>query len=43
MSDEIKANIQREVDEVWNKGNVDVLDDLYTASFVRHHPPVSGC
>jgi predicted SnoaL-like aldol condensation-catalyzing enzyme len=29
----------RFTDEVWNGGNLDVLDDLMAEEFVRHNPP----
>jgi steroid delta-isomerase-like uncharacterized protein len=38
-AEEIKANAQKEIDEAWNKGNVDVLDELYVSDFVYHMPP----
>ena len=31
--EENKALIQRYIEEVWNNGNIDVLDELYDASF----------
>ncbi len=39
MSEELKAKIRRVVDEAWNKGNVEVLTELYADNIVRHHPP----
>lgn len=36
MSEELKAKIQRIIDEAWNKGNIDALDELYAANFVGH-------
>ncbi len=39
LTEEIIANAQREVEEAWHKGNLDVLDELYSADFVRHRPP----
>jgi len=30
--------IQQMVDEVWNKGNVNTLDEFYTQNFVNHDP-----
>jgi steroid delta-isomerase-like uncharacterized protein len=37
--EEIKANLQKEIGEAWNKGNVDVLDELYASDMVYHIPP----
>lgn len=42
LAEEIRASVQREVDEAWHKGNLDVLDELYSADFVRHSPPPFG-
>lgn len=39
MSEELKASILRVIDEVYNKGNLDVLDELYATGIVRHRPP----
>lgn len=39
MSTEQKANAQRFIEEVWNKGNLDALDDLCTPTVVRQQPP----
>lgn len=33
-----KALAQSSVDEIWNKGNLDVIDDYCAANFVRHNP-----
>ncbi|MFQ5823956.1 MAG: ester cyclase [bacterium] len=33
-----KALAQRFVEEVWNKGNLDVVDELCAADYVRHNP-----
>lgn len=40
-ADELKANVRQEIDEAWNKGNLDVLDDLYDVNMVYHVPPFS--
>jgi len=34
-----KANIKRIHDELWNKGNFDVLDEFYAPNFVQRRPP----
>ncbi len=39
MSEELKAKMRRVIDEAWNKGNLDVLSELYAANYVRHRPP----
>ena len=30
--------VRRVIEEAWNKGNLDVLDEIYTADFVGHIP-----
>ncbi len=37
--EELKATIRRVLDEAFNKGNLDVLDELYVADCVYHLPP----
>jgi len=37
--EEIKAKIRQEIGEAWNNGNLDVLDELYSAEMVYHVPP----
>lgn len=37
--EEHKASARRSIDEVWNKGHLDVLDELYAADMVHHRPP----
>jgi steroid delta-isomerase-like uncharacterized protein len=39
--EENKALVRRWVEEVWNQGRLDVLDELYTPDWVGHFP-VSG-
>jgi len=39
MSEQRKADIKRVVAEVWNKGNLDVLDEFYATNFVLRRPP----
>ena len=34
-----KATSDRFTNEVWNAGNLDVLDEVVAEDFVRHHPP----
>jgi steroid delta-isomerase-like uncharacterized protein len=38
MSEENKALIQRFVEEAFNKGNLDVADEVYASSFISHDP-----
>jgi steroid delta-isomerase-like uncharacterized protein len=35
---ENKALAQRFFEEVWNQGNLDVIDEMVAAEFVRHNP-----
>jgi len=37
--EELKAATRSIVEEAYNKGNLDVLDDFYTTDFVYHMPP----
>ena len=39
MSEELKATIYKVLDETWNKGNLDALDELYAAKYVLHNSP----
>jgi SnoaL-like domain len=38
MSEENKAIVRRYFEEIWDKGNLDLLDELLTTNFVRHGP-----
>jgi steroid delta-isomerase-like uncharacterized protein len=38
MSEENKALVRRYFEEVWAKGNLDLIDELFTTNFVRHGP-----
>ncbi len=38
MSEENKALIQRFVEEAFNKGNLDVADEVYASTFISHDP-----
>jgi len=38
-TDTLKANVRQEIDEAWNKGNLDILDDFYEANMVYHVSP----
>jgi steroid delta-isomerase-like uncharacterized protein len=38
MSEENKALVRRYFEEIWDKGNLGLLDELFATSFVRHGP-----
>ena len=38
MSEENKALVRRYFEEVWDKGNLDVAEELLTTNFVRYGP-----
>ena len=38
MSEENKALALRSIQEVWSKGNLDVVDNIYDANYVYHEP-----
>ena len=38
MSEENKALVRRYFEETWDKGNLDLIDELFTTDFVRHSP-----
>jgi steroid delta-isomerase-like uncharacterized protein len=38
MSEENKALVRRFVEEAFNKGNLDVADEVYTSTFISHDP-----
>ena len=40
MSEEIRAKIRKTYEDAYNKGNMDVLDDIVAADYVRHQPPM---
>jgi steroid delta-isomerase-like uncharacterized protein len=37
--EEIKANMHKEMEEAWNNGNVDILDEYYADDMIYHIPP----
>lgn len=39
MSENIKTKFHRIVDEAWNKGNLDTLDELHSPEYTEHHAP----
>ena len=40
MSEENKALARRYLEEIWDKGNVNLIDELFIINFVRHGPPL---
>ncbi len=38
MSEENKALVRHYFEEIWDKGNLDLIDELFTTNFVRHGP-----
>ena len=38
MSEENKVLVRRYFEEIWDKGNLDLIDELFTTNFVRHGP-----
>jgi steroid delta-isomerase-like uncharacterized protein len=36
--EERKAFVRRQIDELWNKGNLDAADECFTSDFVSHDP-----
>jgi len=39
MSEDIKAKFRRVVDEAWNKGNLETLNELHATGYIEHRPP----
>jgi steroid delta-isomerase-like uncharacterized protein len=39
MSEQIKARLRRDMDRVWNQGDLAAIDELYAADIVRHPAP----
>lgn len=37
-TEENKAYVRRQIDELWNKGNLDAADECFTPDFVGHDP-----
>jgi steroid delta-isomerase-like uncharacterized protein len=38
MSEENEALVRRYFEQIWDKGNLDLIDELFTTDFVRHGP-----
>lgn len=41
-TDEHKGTVRRLVQEVWNSGNLDLTNEMFTTTFVRRGPAVEG-
>ena len=39
MSEENKAIVRRSFEEIWDKGNIGVVGELYADNFVNHNAP----
>ena len=39
MTEDIKTRFRRIVDEAWNKGNLDALEELHNPEYTEHHAP----
>ena len=37
-AEENKAFVRRQIEETWNKGNLDFVDEGFTSDFVKHDP-----
>jgi steroid delta-isomerase-like uncharacterized protein len=37
-AEEMKAFVRRQIDELWNKGNLDFAEECFTTDFVSHDP-----
>ena len=40
QEEENKALVRRETEEVWNQGNLEVIDEIFAADFILHDPAV---
>lgn len=40
MPEDLKLNMQKLIEQVYNHGNLEVLDELIDANYVRHQPPM---
>ena len=41
-TEENKATVRRSYEELWSKGNLDVVDELFVTNFVLHDPAQPG-
>lgn len=39
MSEDMKTKFLRVVDEAWNKGNLNALEELHSPDYIEHHAP----
>ena len=42
MSEELKKNVRKIYEEAYNKGNLDILDDILDGNYLRHQPPMKN-
>lgn len=42
MSEELSLKVQKIYKEVYNKGNLDALDELIDVNYLRHQPPMKN-
>jgi predicted ester cyclase len=42
MSAELKAKIKRVIEEAWNQGKLDGLDEIFAPNYVHHRPPFAA-
>ena len=40
MSEDLKLSMQKLIEQVYNLGNLEVLDELIGSTYVRHQPPM---
>lgn len=40
MSEQLKPMIRKLFEEAYNKGKLDILEDLIDSNYIRHHPPM---
>lgn len=40
MSEDLKLNMQRLIEQAYNLGNLEILDELIGSDYVRHQPPM---
>lgn len=40
MSEDIKTKFRRVVDEAWNEGKLDALDELHLPDYIQHRTPL---
>jgi len=38
MSEQNKAIVSQAIEEIWNKGNLNIIGEIISAGFVSHHP-----